>query len=93
MDTGAPPPPSNFETFEMIHMNRVADKHASQRILNVKERAKAAQFGWRTFEEFPAGATELKSIWRRIPKGGCISLGVWDDLGGNPKPGIYHESD
>ena len=80
---------SDFDTFEMIHLNPKAAKYASERMMAPNERKKANALGWRTFEEFPAGSTEVKTIWRHIPENGCIALGIWDDLQG--LRGVFEE--
>jgi hypothetical protein len=81
----------DFETFEMIHLNPTAAQHAIRRMMATKVRKRANDLGWRTFEEFPPNSSEVKTIWRRIPKNGCIALGVWDDLNGSTMPGIYSD--
>jgi hypothetical protein len=72
----------DFDTFEMVHMNDLAARHAAERMMSVKARKDADELGLRAFPEFPIGSTELKTIWRRIPQNGCVALGVWEDLNG-----------
>jgi len=86
-------PASDFDTFEMVHLNPTAAEHATGQMMSAKERNKSYELGWRTFKEFPPNSTELKTTWRRIPKDGCIALGVWDDLNGLIKPGVYNEDE
>jgi hypothetical protein len=69
---------TDFTTFEMVHMNPEASRHAQKKIMDPGKRNEASALGWRSFPDFPAGSTELKTIWRRIPEGRCITLGIWD---------------
>jgi hypothetical protein len=84
-------PPADFDTFEMVHLDPMAKRHASERMLSIPQREKAAKLGWRYFQEFPPDSVALKTVWRRIPQNSCIALGVWDDPDAPITPGPYFE--
>jgi hypothetical protein len=89
---GAAASPSDFDTFELVHFNPEALKHASRQMIARNVREKANKLGWRDFQQFPSSSTEVKTIWRRIPQSGCIALGVWDGPDGVTAGEIYGDA-
>jgi hypothetical protein len=83
----------DFDTFTMVHFNPIAAAHAREKMLPDNKRKLAHDLGWRSFEEFPATATSVKTIWRRIPRDGCIALGIWNGVEGRVADGDIYGDD
>lgn len=75
------PPISEIpETFQTIHFNPVAYEAFQGLKSEGRSFLKAGEPN--LFPGFPQNSRALKAIWRRVPKGGELKLGVWGGVSG-----------
>ena len=79
------PPISEIpETFQTVHLNPVAYEAFQKLTLAAGSFWKAGEPN--LFPGFPQSSRVLKAIWRRVPNGGELKLGVWGGVKGIADP-------
>lgn len=81
---GNPPSSDVPETFQSIHLNPAANEAFRELTLKAGLFYKAGEPN--LFPGFPQSSRVLKAIWRRVPKGGDLKLGVWGGVSGIKNP-------